>query len=371
MLEAGWSAQSRQAMDDDHRTGDGDGGSPDYTAFISYSHRNAEAAKRLHRRLERYRVPGRIRRSFSARKTLRPIFLDRADYRSAGNYTEETELTLRRCGALIVLCTPEFARSMPVNEEIITFKWLGGAESVLPIRLDGEPNATDRGRPDEECFPPSLRHAQDAQGRLLEQRINPIAADARPQGDGPGDAFLKIVAGVLRVPFDGEAPAHAGDALAPGTPRACRWAGALAPASAAAQRCRAGASRHLVPPRWPGHRELHSAGRAAAAASGPRGGLLGWPPAGIDTVLLEAGIRSGAQARGGGCGPEEVSPSNLVLPAGSRSRPTGTSSRPASRRAWSSWPGPRPAGRCASSPPARNPERGPLRGWRRGGCRRG
>src|SRR5262249_31452682 len=54
-----------------------------------------------------------------------------------------------------------------------------------------------------DCFPPSLHHrvstAPTNRGAILDALDEPIAADARAEGDGPDTAFLKIIAGLLGV----------------------------------------------------------------------------------------------------------------------------------------------------------------------------
>ena len=54
----------------------------------------------------------------------------------------------------------------------------------------------------QDCFPPALRQPFDEQGRALPGDTEPIAADARPQGDGRSLAGLKIIAGLLGVGLD-------------------------------------------------------------------------------------------------------------------------------------------------------------------------
>jgi hypothetical protein len=63
--------------------------------------------------------------------------------------------------------------------------------------VDGVP-----GDPEHECFPRAVRLKLDATGELTSLREEPIAADARPEGDGKEIAKQKIVAGLLGVGFD-------------------------------------------------------------------------------------------------------------------------------------------------------------------------
>ena len=96
-----------------------------------------------------------------------------------------------------MICSPNAARSQYVNEEIRRYKALGRGDRVIPIIVDGEP-----GDPERECFPPALRFKIGADGALTDEHEEPIAADARPQGDGKEVAKLKLVAGLLGVGLD-------------------------------------------------------------------------------------------------------------------------------------------------------------------------
>jgi hypothetical protein len=154
-----------------------------YRAFLSYSHRDTAWGKWLHSALEGYRVDkdllGRDTPVGRVPKTLRPIFRDREDFSAGHSLTEQTIAALEASQFLIVVCSPNAAQSPYVNEEIRRFKLLGRGDRVIPVIVDGEPG--DRAR---ECFPPALRFKVRLDGRLTEEREEPIAADARPQADG-------------------------------------------------------------------------------------------------------------------------------------------------------------------------------------------
>ena len=172
-----------------------------YRAFLSYSHRDTEWGKWLHGALESYRIDkdlvGRQTRAGAVPKALRPIFRDREDFSAGHSLTEQTSSALLSSQFLVVICSPNAARSQYVNEEIRRFKALGRVDTVLPIIVDGEP-----GDPERECFPPALRYKVGPDGALTDEREEPIAADARPQGDGKDIAKLKLVAGLLGVGLD-------------------------------------------------------------------------------------------------------------------------------------------------------------------------
>ena len=163
-----------------------------YTAFLSYSHKDAAAAGRLHRRLEVYRMPWRLIGLETARGTvperLWPIFRDREELPAATDLSETVRDALAQSETLIVLCSHHSATSLWVAEEIETFRALHPDRPILAAILDGDP-------PD--CFPAALR-AFGSDGRSHE----PLATDLRPDRDGPRLGLLKLVAGVTGVGLD-------------------------------------------------------------------------------------------------------------------------------------------------------------------------
>lgn len=174
-----------------------------YWAFISYSHADERWASWLHRALERYRVPrrlvGRSTPGGAVPARLFPVFRDRDELAGSSALGPELRKALQQSRYLIVIASPHAARSRWVAEEIAYFKSLGRADRVLALIVSGEPHAADPAR---ECFPPPLRLQVDAAGALTDIPSEPIAADARPGGDGRGNATLKLIAGVLGVAFD-------------------------------------------------------------------------------------------------------------------------------------------------------------------------
>jgi len=79
-----------------------------YKAFISYSHKDSKQARRLHRRLENYRLPKSVT---SEGKTLRPIFRDRDDFGVSSVLDDALQDKLRASENLIVICSPNAAAS--------------------------------------------------------------------------------------------------------------------------------------------------------------------------------------------------------------------------------------------------------------------
>jgi len=167
-----------------------------YRAFLSYSHADRKWARWLHRALEGYRPPQTLRSLSGQRRDrpLRPIFRDRDELPSAASLSDAVEAALRETEWLILICSPAAAASHWVNEEIRAFRAFGRAENILCFIVDGEPGAGG----DQECFPPALT----APWQPGDSPVEPVAADARTQGDGRHNAMLKIAAGMLGVGFD-------------------------------------------------------------------------------------------------------------------------------------------------------------------------
>jgi eukaryotic-like serine/threonine-protein kinase len=199
------------AADRNAGTGEGARGAPAaapaYFAFISYSHQDELWATWLHKSLETWHVPSRLVGQTTAAGTvprrLLPIFRDRDELASATDLGRKVNEALAQSANLIVICSPNSARSRWVNEEVLAYKRLGNAERIFCLIVGGEPNASEMpGREAEECFAPALRFQLDADGQLTSERTEPIAADAREGKDGRANAKLKLIAGMLDVGFD-------------------------------------------------------------------------------------------------------------------------------------------------------------------------
>jgi WD40 repeat protein len=161
-----------------------------YWGFISYSHADEAWASWIHRALERYRLPkhlsGRLSGEDVVPRRLYPVFRDRAELSGSSDLGGKLRESLSFARTLIVLCSPLSAQSHWVNEEILAFQSLGRANRIFCVIVDGEPHS---GNPALNCFPPSLEG-------------EPLACDARAQGDGKSDALLKLIAGIVGVSFD-------------------------------------------------------------------------------------------------------------------------------------------------------------------------
>ena len=159
-----------------------------FKAFVSYCHADRVFAAKLHRRLESYRLPKRVvpggeTRPGNSDDRIGPIFRDRADLSAAEDLSGAVRAAIAASTTLVVVASPDAARSRWVAHEIALFRELHPGAPVLIALVRGEVA---------EGLPASFLSAQP----------EPLAADFRTEGDGPRLAFLKIVAGIAGLPLD-------------------------------------------------------------------------------------------------------------------------------------------------------------------------
>lgn len=145
-----------------------------FKAFLSYSRKDEDAVRRLHRRLESYEIPRALRKDGQAR--LGRFFRDKDELGARSELGAELHDKIASAEWLIICCSPNSAASQWVNTEVDGFIATHGHDRVLAVILDGEPH---------DVFPPSLRQRE------------PLAADFRKTADGEELGFLKLVAGLL------------------------------------------------------------------------------------------------------------------------------------------------------------------------------
>lgn len=159
---------------------------PRFSAFISYSHADAVAVRKLHAQIENYRLPkglGGIDALNRKRDRVGRVFRDREDLSAAQDLSAAVKDALKRSEVLVVACSPDAKASHWVDQEIAYFRECHPDRPILAAILRGEPA---------EAFPLAL----------TEGGAEPLAADLRKQGDGWRLGFLKVVAGIAGVPLD-------------------------------------------------------------------------------------------------------------------------------------------------------------------------
>ena len=157
-----------------------------YYAFISYNSRDEKWARKIQYQLQHYRLPTLARQEIGRDVRIRPVFRYVTNL-GLGDLHENIGKELESSKYLIVICSPNSAQPNIegkhwVNDEVSRFIALGRKDRVIPVIVDGTPNAGGK----RECFPPVLRGADIAGvditvGSKKERR----------------HAFLKIVAKLL------------------------------------------------------------------------------------------------------------------------------------------------------------------------------
>ena len=151
----------------------------DYFVFISYSSLDNEWAIWLRHELEHYHLPASFNGQTNVRDNLRKVFRDRDELSAGPEWDEQVIEALENTNNLIVICSPNAAKSDAVNKEVETFIALGKEDHIFPFIVEGEKPA--------DCFPRSLSHSK-------------LGGDVNKDG-GRDAAFVKVVAGMLRVGF--------------------------------------------------------------------------------------------------------------------------------------------------------------------------
>lgn len=158
-----------------------------YFAFISYSSKDMAWGRQLQHKLERYRLPARLAsKRKGAPNRAYPIFRDETDL-SGFKVRDALERELDDSRFLIVICSPQSAQSVWVNDEIQYFIDHGWEDRILPFIVEGTPYSAD---PATESFPPALRNMSE----------DPLGVDATALGKRK--AFLRLISALLDVKFD-------------------------------------------------------------------------------------------------------------------------------------------------------------------------
>ena len=169
-----------------------------YRAFLSYSHKDSNWAKWLHKRLEGFKLGaelvGQETTIGPVPETLRPIFRDRDEFTGGHTLTDATIAALDASAALIVLCSLNAAASHYVNEEVRLFRSRHPDRPVVPVLIDGTA---------ETAFPPALRFAVGINtGAVTETPVTILSPDLRDAADGKSLGLAKTVAGITGLTTD-------------------------------------------------------------------------------------------------------------------------------------------------------------------------
>ncbi len=151
----------------------------EYFVFISYSSLDNEWAIWLRHELEHYHLPASFNGRTDVRDNLRKVFRDRDELSAGPEWDEQVSRALAATNNLIVICSPNAAKSEAVNKEVEAFIALGKEDHIFPFIVEGD-------KP-KDCFPSALKHSK-------------LGGDVNKDG-GRDSAFVKVVAGMLKVGF--------------------------------------------------------------------------------------------------------------------------------------------------------------------------
>lgn len=159
-----------------------------FRAFVSYCHKDKAFAAWLQRKLEAYRLPRRLADKVKplpgqAAGRIGPVFRDREDLSAATDLSAAVREAIAASSALVVVASPDAAKSQWVAREIALFRELHPDSLILVALARGEPHDAL----------PEVSH---------DDQVEPLCADFRKTGDGKRLAFLKIVAGLSGLRLD-------------------------------------------------------------------------------------------------------------------------------------------------------------------------
>ena len=166
-----------------------------YFAFISYNSRDLRWGKRLQRKLEHYRMPATLCSEKGWERTpIRPVFFAPTDIQPGG-LTSEIQERLRASRHLIVICSPNSARSEWVGKEIAFFHEIGRTRNIHFFIVDGAPHS---GNPDTECFNPVVKELglPEILGANIHEKIFRLGWLNRER------AYVQLISKLLDVEFD-------------------------------------------------------------------------------------------------------------------------------------------------------------------------
>ncbi|MEZ5788234.1 MAG: hypothetical protein R3D62_17555 [Xanthobacteraceae bacterium] len=172
--------------------------------FLVFSKADVPAAYALQRALENIRVPAEL---IGKETPLGPVpprlesiyrYGDDLPDMEIEALTEPALAALADSAFLVVLCSPNAAKSDHVNEAIRRFKLMDRQDRIIPVIIPSETQ-----HPENECFPATLRYKLTEEGALSikpEEPVAPLVIDARAQdGGGQEQAARKLAATVLGV----------------------------------------------------------------------------------------------------------------------------------------------------------------------------
>ena len=172
-----------------------------YNAFISYKHADLDnkVAAAIVKGLERYHIPGKIRKATGYKKIDR-IFRDKDELPITNDLNDTITEALADSDYLIVICSTNTKKSTWVEKEIETFLKNHSMNHILTVLADGEPS---------EVIPQALlsekKQVQDENGvyHTVEIPLEPLSCDFRlPKAKAKAEELPRLVAALIGCSYD-------------------------------------------------------------------------------------------------------------------------------------------------------------------------
>ena len=166
-----------------------------YFAFISYNAKDTAWGKKLQKKLEHYRMPATLCSEHGwERKPIKPVFFAPTDIQPGG-LSEELQERLKASQHLVVICSPNSAKSQWVGREIEFFHSLGRTQNIHFFIVEGSPHSGD---PDTECFNPVVEKLglPEILGANIHEKIYRSPRLNRER------AYVQLISKMLGVEFD-------------------------------------------------------------------------------------------------------------------------------------------------------------------------
>ncbi len=166
-----------------------------YFAFISYNSKDTEWGKKLQKKLEHYKLPSTLCSEHGwKRRPIKPVFFAPTDIQPGGQSNELQE-RLKAAQHLIVICSPNSAKSEWVGREIEYFHSLGRTNNIHFFIVDGTPHS---GNPDTECFNPVVERLglPEILGANINEKVYRWPWLNRER------AYVQLISKLLGVEFD-------------------------------------------------------------------------------------------------------------------------------------------------------------------------
>lgn len=116
-----------------------------------------------------------------------PVFIDKSNLIKIESLKDALQDNLENLKYLILICSPNSAKSEYVNDEVEYFIKNGRLGSIVPVIIAGEPHSKE---PSMKCFPPAILN--------LPRGLEPLGVDFRKRGwNASHNAFSRLVAALL------------------------------------------------------------------------------------------------------------------------------------------------------------------------------